>query len=97
MVRDLKVWMEETIRQMNTSEKPRDVSGIEILMNQHQQLKSEIDSRDSSFDECVKLGKSMLDSNHYASEDIVDKINQIENTRQAMHIRWEVSYSFLIS
>lgn len=95
MVRDLKAWMEETIRQMNTSEKPRDVSGIEMLMNNHQQLKSEIDSRDISFDQCMQLGQTMLRANHYASADIADKINQIENTRQAMNVRWQERWDHL--
>jgi len=95
MVRDLKVWMEETIRQMNTGEKPRDVSGIETLMNNHSQLRSEIDSRDGSFEQCIQLGRQMLNNNHYASEDIVDKIAQIENTKQAMNIRWQERYDHL--
>jgi len=95
MVRDLKVWMEETIRHMNTGEKPRDVSGIEMIMNAHQNLKSEIDSREGSFDQCVQLGKSMLESNHYASEDIADKLNLIEGTKQAMNIRWRERWQHL--
>ena len=95
MVRDLKVYMEETIRQMNTGEKPRDVSGIEMLMNNHQQLKSEIDSHDDSFVQCIKLGNTMLQTNHYASADILDKINQIENARQAMNVRWQERWDHL--
>merc|ERR1712210_11969 len=33
MVRSLIMWMEDLMRQMSTSEKPRDVSGVELLMN----------------------------------------------------------------
>merc|ERR1719433_76320 len=36
MVRSLIMWMEDLMRQMSTSEKPRDVSGVELLMNNHQ-------------------------------------------------------------
>merc|ERR1711885_105928 len=35
MVRSLIMWMEDLMRQMSTSEKPRDVSGVELLMNNH--------------------------------------------------------------
>lgn len=95
MVRDLKVWMEEIMRQMNAGDKPRDVSCIEMLMNNHQQLKSEIDSRTGSFDQCIQLGNTMLQSNHYASADIIDKINEIENTRHSMNLRWEERWDHL--
>ena len=36
MVRNLNLWMDDLMRQMKTSEKPRDVSGVELLMNNHQ-------------------------------------------------------------
>lgn len=39
MVRDLLAWMDEVKREMNTHERPRDVSGVELLMNNHQSLK----------------------------------------------------------
>jgi spectrin beta len=39
MVRNLMVWMDDLVRQMSTSEKPRDVSGVELLMNSHQNHK----------------------------------------------------------
>jgi len=45
MVRNLVLWMDDLMRQMKTSEKPRDVSGVELLMNNHQGHKAEIDAR----------------------------------------------------
>lgn len=45
MVRNLVLWMDDLMRQMRTSEKPRDVSGVELLMNNHQGQKAEIDAR----------------------------------------------------
>ena len=42
MVRNLMVWMDDLVRQMSTSEKPRDVSGVELLMNSHQNHKVSI-------------------------------------------------------
>lgn len=58
MVRTLMLWMEDVVRQMNTSEKPRDVSGVELLMNNHQSLKAEIDTREDNFSACLSLGMS---------------------------------------
>ena len=46
------------------------MSGVELLMNQHQNVKAEIDTRDDSFTECFNLGKEMLGKNHYASKEV---------------------------
>lgn len=70
MVRDLMVWMDEIITSMNTQEKPRDVSGVELLMNNHQSLKNEVDAREENFDICVALGQTLLSRRHYASDEV---------------------------
>lgn len=36
MVRDLLMWMDEVKREMTSHERPKDVSGVELLMNNHQ-------------------------------------------------------------
>ena len=89
MVRILMLWMEDVVRQMNTSEKPRDVSGVELLMNNHQSLKAEIDTREDNFGLCLSLGKELLARNHYASNDIKDRLLQLTNSRNALLNRWE--------
>jgi len=43
----------------------RDVSGVELLMNNHQSLRAEIDARDESFTICINLGKDILARGHY--------------------------------
>uniref|UniRef100_H2SCG6 Spectrin beta chain n=1 Tax=Takifugu rubripes TaxID=31033 RepID=H2SCG6_TAKRU len=45
MVRDQIIWMDSIICQIGTGEKPRDVSSVEVLMNYHQSLKSEVEAR----------------------------------------------------
>lgn len=89
MVRTLMLWMEDVVRQMNTSEKPRDVSGVELLMNNHQSLKAEIDTREDNFADCLTLAKELLARNHYASADIKDRMLQLTNSRNALLHRWE--------
>lgn len=89
MVRTLMLWMEDVVRQMNTSEKPRDVSGVELLMNNHQSLKAEIDTREDNFSTCLSLGKELLARNHYASAEIKDRLLQLTNSRNALLHRWE--------
>ena len=48
----------------------RDVSGVELLMNNHQSLKAEIDTREDNFSACISLGKELLSRNHYATQEV---------------------------
>uniref|UniRef100_T1HWC3 Spectrin beta chain n=1 Tax=Rhodnius prolixus TaxID=13249 RepID=T1HWC3_RHOPR len=89
MVRTLILWMDDVIRQMNTTEKPRDVSGVELLMNNHQSLKAEIDTREDNFTSCITLGKELLSRNHYASNEIKEKLLSLNNQRNSLLHRWE--------
>ncbi|XP_038072907.1 spectrin beta chain, non-erythrocytic 1-like isoform X2 [Patiria miniata] len=95
MVRSLMLWMEDVIQQIITQEKARDVSGVELLMNQHQNVKAEIDTRDDSFTECFNLGKEMLEKNHYASKEIHSKLVGVGTRRQEMINEWEHRWEFL--
>ncbi|CAH1959566.1 unnamed protein product [Acanthoscelides obtectus] len=89
LVRTLMQWMDEWIRQMNTSEKPRDVSGVELLMNNHQSLKAEVEAREDNFTSCISLGKELLNRNHYASSEIKEKLVMLTNHRNGVLQRWE--------
>ncbi|XP_046599297.1 spectrin beta chain isoform X3 [Neodiprion lecontei] len=89
MVRTLLIWMDDVVRQMNTSEKPRDVSGVELLMNNHQSLKAEIDTREDNLTACLDLGKDLLARNHYASVQIKEKLLALTDHRNALLHRWE--------
>lgn len=89
MVRTLMQWMDDVVRLMNTSEKPRDVSGVELLMNNHQTLKAEIDAWEDNFAACISLGKELLARNHYASAEVRDKLLALNNQRGSVLQRWE--------
>lgn len=39
-------------------------------MEQHQNRKVEIDARDDSFDDVVKMGKDLIARNHYATPEV---------------------------
>lgn len=67
----------------------RDVSGVELLMNNHQSLKAEIDAREDNFTACISLGKELLARNHYASAEIKEKLLGLQNHRNAVLHRWE--------
>merc|ERR1719510_2863773 len=80
---------------MTTSEKPRDVSGVELLMNNHQGHKAEIDAREDNFSDCITLGKELLSRNHYASNEIKEKLMELTDMRNKMLHRWEERWEHL--
>lgn len=53
----------------------RDVSGVELLMNNHQSLKAEIDTREDNISVCINLGKELLARNHYASNEVINVLS----------------------
>ncbi|XP_069464336.1 spectrin beta chain, non-erythrocytic 1 isoform X2 [Ambystoma mexicanum] len=95
LVRDLMLWMEDVIRQIEAQEKPRDVSSVELLMNNHQGIKAEIDARNDSFTTCIELGKSLLARKHYASDEIKEKLLQLTEKRKEMIDKWEDRWEWL--
>uniref|UniRef100_A0A4W6DZI9 Spectrin beta chain n=1 Tax=Lates calcarifer TaxID=8187 RepID=A0A4W6DZI9_LATCA len=95
MVRDLMLWMDDVIRLIEAQEKPRDVSSVELLMNNHQGIKAEIDARNDSFTACIELGKALLARKHYASEEIKEKLLQLTDKRKEMIDKWEDRWEWL--
>ncbi|BFZ11613.1 hypothetical protein BsWGS_14652 [Bradybaena similaris] len=89
MAKDLLLWIDDITRQMNTQEKPRDVSGVELLMNNHQSLKAEIDAREENFAICVNLGRDLLQRQHYKQEQVREKLIQLTLQRLDMADLWK--------
>nr|XP_026689485.1 spectrin beta chain, non-erythrocytic 1 isoform X2 [Ciona intestinalis] len=95
LCRDLMDWMETTVRQIDLQEKPRDVSGVETAMSVHQGTKAEIDARNSSFEECTELGHHLLNTGHYASDEIQVKLNELSAKRNHVVDRWQEKWDLL--
>ncbi|NXH75469.1 SPTB1 protein, partial [Hydrobates tethys] len=89
MARDLLSWMESTVRQIETQEKPRDVSSVELLMKYHQGIRAEVDARSKNFSTCIELGKKLLQRKHQDSPEIKTKLVELVEKRKAMMETWE--------
>lgn len=50
----------------------RDVSSVEVLMNYHQSLQSEVEARSRSTLECIEMGKTLLAVRNPAAEEVRD-------------------------
>ncbi|VDD80712.1 unnamed protein product [Mesocestoides corti] len=88
MVRELQLWMEAMRTEMTIKEKPRDVSGVELLMNNHKSLKAEIDARKENFSICLSLGRTLLNRRHPREEEIREKCIQLVTERVIMLEQW---------
>jgi len=95
MARDLMMWMETQMRQMRNEDKPRDVSGVELLINNHQSLKAEIDARAENFTICLNLGKDLVNRYHPRSHEVKDKCVQLCLQRDRINDQWRDRWELL--
>jgi spectrin beta len=98
MSRDLMMWMETQMRQMRNEDKPRDVSGVELLINNHQSLKAEIDARAETFTICLNLGKDLVNRReltHTRLNEVKDKCVQLCLQRDRISDTWKDRWDLL--
>uniref|UniRef100_A0A452I344 PH domain-containing protein n=1 Tax=Gopherus agassizii TaxID=38772 RepID=A0A452I344_9SAUR len=95
MVRDLVSWMDDVICQIGTGEKPRDVSSVELLMNYHQGLKSEIDARSQSIAACVELGKALVLNRSPVAEEIRGHLDRLMTKKKELSEKWDKHWEWL--
>lgn len=48
----------------------RDVSSAGLVIANHQDIKSEIETRADSFTACSEMGRTLINNNHYASDEV---------------------------
>uniref|UniRef100_A0A8C8SUT0 Spectrin beta chain n=1 Tax=Pelusios castaneus TaxID=367368 RepID=A0A8C8SUT0_9SAUR len=95
LVRDLISWMDGVICQIGTGEKPRDVSSVEVLINYHQSLKSEIEARSKNIAACVELGKTLVLNKSPASEEIKGHLEKLMTKKKEMMDKWDKHWEWL--
>ncbi|KAM4546327.1 spectrin family protein isoform 2-T2 [Fundulus diaphanus] len=89
MVRDLMLWMDGIHVQIDAHESPRDVSSAELVIANHQDIKSEIETRADSFTACTDMGSALINKNHYASDEIREKMAQLQQKRDKINKEWQ--------
>ncbi|VDN42228.1 unnamed protein product, partial [Dibothriocephalus latus] len=81
--------------EMSSKEKPRDISGVELLMNNHRSLEAEIDAREENFSICLSLGRTLLNRNHPRQEEIREKCIQLVTERILLSEQWSDRWEHL--
>ncbi|KAG7484753.1 hypothetical protein MATL_G00053400 [Megalops atlanticus] len=95
MVRDLMLWMDGVNLQIDAHDSPRDVSSAGLVIANHQDIKSEIEARADSFTACNDIGRSLINNKHYASDEIREKLDQLQAKRDEINKKWKDKMDYL--
>ncbi|XP_041369234.1 spectrin alpha chain-like isoform X2 [Gigantopelta aegis] len=87
--RDLVSWIKDMTAIISADELAKDVAGAEALLERHQEHKGEIDAREDSFTSTAEAGSKLLDSNHYASDEVREKLSILEHEKTFLLDLWE--------
>uniref|UniRef100_A0A8D3C887 Spectrin alpha chain, non-erythrocytic 1 n=1 Tax=Scophthalmus maximus TaxID=52904 RepID=A0A8D3C887_SCOMX len=88
--RDLTSWVTEMKALINADELANDVAGAEALLDRHQEHKGEIDAHEDSFRSADEAGQALLNTGHYASEEVKEKLGVLTEEKETLLELWEV-------
>ncbi|KAL1139006.1 hypothetical protein AAG570_009067 [Ranatra chinensis] len=100
--RDLMSWINSMMGLVSSDELASDVTGAEALLERHQnhraeidarygvtqEHRTEIDARTGTFQAFELFGQQLLQSNHYASVEIQEKLESMTEARQELEKAW---------
>lgn len=87
--RDLQSWMNTMNALVTSNDLANDVTGAEALIERHQDHRAEIDARAATFANFDAFGHELLDSKHYASPEIQERIEAIVAARENLLKAWQ--------
>jgi len=86
--RDLSAWIQSMLGLVASDELASDVTGAEALLERHQEHRTEIDARAGTFQAFELFGHHLLQSNHYASPEVQEKLETMNLARQDLEKAW---------
>jgi spectrin alpha len=87
--RDLISWIHDMKTIISADELAKDVTGAEALLERHQEHKGEIDAREDSFRLTAEAGNRLLESDHFATEEVKEKLINLANEKTSLLDLWE--------
>ncbi|KAG5844063.1 hypothetical protein ANANG_G00157460 [Anguilla anguilla] len=95
LVQDLNLWMDRLICQIEKEGNPRDLSSVEVVINYHQSLKSDIEARNKSLLQCLELGKTLMTARNPAAEEVREKLDMLMAKQKELSEKWEKKWGEL--
>uniref|UniRef100_A0A8C2SCL7 Spectrin beta chain n=1 Tax=Capra hircus TaxID=9925 RepID=A0A8C2SCL7_CAPHI len=93
--RDLLSWMDGIAGQIGAADKPRDVSSVEVLMNYHQGLKTELEARMPELTACQELGRSLLLNKSAMADEIQAQLDKLGTRKEEVSDKWDRHWEWL--
>jgi spectrin alpha len=87
--RDLTSWINDMKSLITNDELAKDVNGAEALLERHAEHKSEIDAREDSIRAAAEAGQMLLNSGHYASEEVTEKLTILAEEKDSLLQLWD--------
>lgn len=87
--RDLISWINDRKAIISADELAKDVAGAEALLERHQEHRGEIDAREDSFLATAQAGQMLLDNEHFASEEVSEKLSTLKSEKMSLLNLWE--------
>ncbi|XP_033495122.1 spectrin beta chain, non-erythrocytic 4 [Epinephelus lanceolatus] len=88
VVRENLMWMEGIMGQIGWDE-PRDLTALEGMIKQHQELKAKVDGRSKTIQQCADLGKILIAAGNPASEEIKEKLDSLLAKQKDLIDKWD--------
>merc|ERR1719211_183275 len=86
--RDLMSWVTSMKGLIASDELASDVTGAEALLERHQEHRTEIDARAGTFQAFELFGKQLLQANHYASDQVQERLESMSDAREDLEKAW---------
>ncbi|XP_073456177.1 spectrin alpha chain, non-erythrocytic 1 [Aquarana catesbeiana] len=86
--RDLMSWINGIRGLVSSEELAKDVTGAEALLERHQEHRTEIDARAGTFQAFEHFGQQLLARGHYASPEIKEKLDILDQERASLEKAW---------
>lgn len=86
--RDLTSWINSMMTLVSSDELAKDVTGAEALLERHQEHRTEIDARSGTFQAFEVFGQQLLQNEHYASDDVKYKLDELATAREELEKAW---------
>lgn len=86
--RDLLLWASNLRASLEAEEHVSDAAGATALKIQHDSIYGEIEAREDKFRTLNELSDSMVQTGHYAAQEVEEKCTQLLDERQRLHLAW---------
>lgn len=86
--RDLTSWINSMMALVSSDELAKDVTGAEALLERHQEHRTEMDARAGTFQAFELLGQQLLQNQHFASDDVQQKLEELAKSREELEQAW---------